>query len=238
MLGKGSAKRTTTDREKPVPDVVLSKGEATRAQILQAALDLFEKNGYEKTTMRAIAKAAGVSLGNAYYYFRSKEELIQGFYERMHQEHARACDPILERHKTFKQRLQRVMLARQETASAYHQFAGVLFKTAADPDSPLNPFSKESEATREHSIAIFRRVVEGAKEKFPKDLLEDLPEFLWLLQMSMVLYWVHDRSEGCEKSELLVQRSTEMVCKILALIKFPPLRPLRSLAIRTYREFR
>ena len=38
---------------------------------------LFRENGYEATTMRAIAKEAGVATGNAYYYFGSKEELIQ-----------------------------------------------------------------------------------------------------------------------------------------------------------------
>jgi hypothetical protein len=48
------------------------KGEETRAQILETALQLFRERGYEETTMRAIAEAAGVSLGNAYYYFKSK----------------------------------------------------------------------------------------------------------------------------------------------------------------------
>jgi AcrR family transcriptional regulator len=37
--------------------------------------------------MRAIAERAGVSTGNAYYYFGSKEELIQEFYLRNHARH-------------------------------------------------------------------------------------------------------------------------------------------------------
>ena len=59
-----------------------SKGEQTRAVIVEAALRLFRENGYEATTMRAIAKEAGVATGNAYYYFGSKEELIQVYYAR------------------------------------------------------------------------------------------------------------------------------------------------------------
>ena len=39
------------------------------------ALRLFRERGYEATTMRAIAKEAGVSVGNAYYYFGSKRDL-------------------------------------------------------------------------------------------------------------------------------------------------------------------
>ena len=64
-----------------------AKGEQTRALILNTALDLLQEHGYEKTTMRAIAKKAGVSLGNAYHYFDTKEHLIQAFYHRLHQEH-------------------------------------------------------------------------------------------------------------------------------------------------------
>src|SRR5438132_12947660 len=72
------------------------KGEQTRALILETALDLFRERGYEETTMRAIAEQAGVALGNAYYYFRSKEHLIQAFYARSHQEHLAAAQPIRE----------------------------------------------------------------------------------------------------------------------------------------------
>ena len=52
------------------------KGEQTRAKILESALALFMERGYEETTMRAVAEEAKVSLGNAYYYFESKEELV------------------------------------------------------------------------------------------------------------------------------------------------------------------
>jgi AcrR family transcriptional regulator len=53
-----------------------TKGEQTRAAIAEAALRMFREQGYEATTMRAIAKEAGVATGNAYYYFDSKEELL------------------------------------------------------------------------------------------------------------------------------------------------------------------
>ena len=58
-----------------------TRRDRTRSAIIDAALDLFRDVGYESTTMRAIATRAGVSVGNAYYYFASKEHLIQGFYD-------------------------------------------------------------------------------------------------------------------------------------------------------------
>src|SRR5687768_7279108 len=120
------------------------RGERTRELILGTALELFRERGYEETTMRAIAQRAGVSLGNAYYYFRSKEHLIQAFYAQSHREHLDASRPILEREKELAARLKGVLYAKLSTSEAYHRFSGILFKTAADPNSPLSPFSPES----------------------------------------------------------------------------------------------
>jgi len=55
----------------------------TRDAIVEAALELFRERGFEGTTMRAVAERAGVSVGNAYYYFSSKDELVQGFYDQL-----------------------------------------------------------------------------------------------------------------------------------------------------------
>src|SRR5436190_22041354 len=119
------------------------KGEQTKALILNAALEIFHEHGYEETTMRAIAQRAGVSLGNAYYYFGSKEHLIQAFYYRTHEQHltALAARP---QETNLKARLLSVLRLKIETLAPYHEFAGVLFKTAANPQSPLNPFSNDS----------------------------------------------------------------------------------------------
>lgn len=109
------------------------KGERTRTVILETALNLFRERGYDGTTMRAIAEEAGVALGNAYYYFRSKEQLIQAFYSRAHQEHLTASIPVLQMERDFKKRLHGVMRAKIETMEPYHRFSGILFKTASGP---------------------------------------------------------------------------------------------------------
>ncbi len=44
--------------------------------ILAAATELMARVGYEQTTMRAVAKAAGVSLAGLYHYFDSKEKML------------------------------------------------------------------------------------------------------------------------------------------------------------------
>ncbi len=111
------------------------KGDQTKALILETALEMFQKRGYEQTTMRAIAEKANLSLGNAYYYFPSKEHLIQAFYHRTHELHLAASVPALEKERTLKARLLTVMRLKIETIEPYHEFAAALFKTAAHPQT-------------------------------------------------------------------------------------------------------
>jgi AcrR family transcriptional regulator len=52
-----------------------SRAEISRRRVLAAASDLFATKGFEATSMRDIAGAAGMMSGSLYYHFASKEEL-------------------------------------------------------------------------------------------------------------------------------------------------------------------
>ncbi len=47
-------------------------------EILDAAERLFFEKGYDRTTVKDIAKVMGVAQGTMYYYFKSKEEVLKG----------------------------------------------------------------------------------------------------------------------------------------------------------------
>ncbi|MBN3929910.1 TetR family transcriptional regulator [Streptomyces verrucosisporus] len=202
------------------------RSEQTRALILETALRLFRERGYDRTTMRAIAQEAGVSVGNAYYYFGSKEHLIQGFYDRITEQHQAAAEAVLDGERDLAARIRGVLLTWLDIAEPYHEFAAQFFKNAADPDSPLSPFSAESEGPREASIEVHRRALAGADTAYDPELAEQLPRLLWLQQMGMVLFWVYDRSEGSANSRRLAERVAPIVARAISLTRFRLLRPL------------
>lgn len=214
------------------------KSTATRARILEAALELFRERGYEAATMRAIAEKAGVSLGNAYYYFGSKEHLIQAFYSRTHAEHLASVGDRLEKMRDVKSRLLWVMRTKLQTIEPYHQFAGLLFRTAADPQSPLNPFSDESQPLRQEATALFARVVDRARGPIADDLRPELPNLLWLYHMAIVLFWIHDRSEGRWRTWQLMERSVELIAKLIAVVSMPLLGPARRATLSLVKGLR
>lgn len=59
-----------------MPGITVSKRERTLAALLEAGLELFERQGYEQTTVAEIARAAGVTEMTFFRYFPAKEHLL------------------------------------------------------------------------------------------------------------------------------------------------------------------
>ncbi|MFJ8818725.1 TetR/AcrR family transcriptional regulator [Amycolatopsis thermoflava] len=59
-----------------MPRITEARRAARRAEIVAAARRCFSRDGFHQTSMPAIAKEAGVSVGAPYRYFASKEEII------------------------------------------------------------------------------------------------------------------------------------------------------------------
>lgn len=54
-----------------------AKSEASTQKVLKAALSLFSRQGYRATSMRQLARRSGLSVGNLYHHFGSKETIFQ-----------------------------------------------------------------------------------------------------------------------------------------------------------------
>ena len=204
------------------------RAEQTRAAITEAALALFRERGYEAATMRAIAERADVSTGNAYYYFGSKEELIQEFYARNHAEHLAASRDVLAAQTDLAARLSGTVRALVDVLAPYHSFAATFYKHAAEPASPLSPFSPQSSPARRASIDLYREVVEGSAARMGAGVRERLPELLWLYSLGITLYWVHDTSQGCNQTHQLIDATVPVIAQLVALSRLPAMR--RTLA--------
>ena len=146
--------------------------------------------------------------------------------------------PALEKTDTLKARLLKVMRLKIDVMKPYHQFAGVLFKTAAHPESPLNPFSDESDPVREQTIELFAKVVADTKARIPKDLKAELPYLLWVYHLGIVLFWIHDPSPSHRRTHRLVDHTVELLDKLIHLASNPFMRPLRKQALRLVAEIR
>src|SRR5215467_4790769 len=56
----------------------------TRERILDVALELFNEQGYEKTSLREIAVRLGTTKAALYYHFERKEDILLALHLRLH----------------------------------------------------------------------------------------------------------------------------------------------------------
>ena len=88
------------------PPVGRRPGEADRRQrILEAAERAFVRNGFHATTMQHVADEAGMSAGNLYRYFPSKEAIVEGLCELDQAERAQAFAELIADHRHIMQAL-------------------------------------------------------------------------------------------------------------------------------------
>jgi AcrR family transcriptional regulator len=201
-----------------------TKSAATRALVLETALAMFRSRGYAKTTMRAIAAEAGVSLGSAYYYFESKDQLVLELYrESVAEQHARASQ-ALDGVTGLPDRLKAALYAGLDALGPYHHFGGAFIASALPPQATVNPFGEASAHAREDAVAIFEEVIDGTK--VPPFLRAQLPELLWLAYMGIVLFWVYDRSENQRRTRALVDGAAPLIARLVSLSRLPVVKPL------------
>jgi len=200
------------------------KGEATRGQILAAALKLFRERGFDAATMRDIADAAGMSLGASYYYFPSKESIVSAYYDYVQQEHKLRVDRDIFAAKNLRQRLGIAFHSKLDIIEHDRRLLVALFRYGGDPGHPLSWFGPATQRQRELSMAVFARAL--GDEKLPKDVRHIAPLALWALHMGFTLYFVNDGSEGQLRTRKLVDGTLDLVTRAFELATARVLQPL------------
>jgi len=207
-----------------------AKSAETRARILDAAMELFRRQGFEETTIREIAAEAGVATGGAYYYFDSKDAIVLAFYDQSQQELEPVIEQALAGGKHLKERLAALLEAKLKYFEPNRRLLGAL-AAHADPQHPLSPFSAATREIRERDVASFARALAASGIRVARDLEPHLPRILWMYQMGLILFWIYDRSPAQQRTRTLVRKSAAIVERLVKLAAFPLMRPVRRMVV-------
>ena len=102
-------------------DSIAAPTQDKRQRLVAGARQVIHQQGVEKTTIAEIAQAADVPVGNVYYYFKTKDELVAAAIES-HAHDVRALLESLERGRSPQARLKalvRELTAQRELAARY-----------------------------------------------------------------------------------------------------------------------
>lgn len=216
---------------------MFKKSDLTKIKLYETAMELFEHEGFEKTTMRKIAKKAKLAPGAIYYYFESKESLIQEYYQQLHVEHEKVLKSFFETEKSFEKRLHRTVKSKIEIALPHQDIARALYRVAAHPKNELSPFSSASKNLRLKSIQVFEDVITGSQDSFHKEISPLLPKFLWLYQMGIILFWIYDDSPKSKKTFDFIDKTVPLIVWLNEMIQSALAAPFRKKFIQVLKSF-
>jgi AcrR family transcriptional regulator len=206
------------------------KGSATRAHILETALKLFRKRGFERTTMRDIAQAADLSLGAAYHYFPSKEALVLAYYEWMQEEHERLLSAAGVPGADLRDRVGTLLRTKLDLLHRDRKLLATLFGNLGDPAHPLSVFGERTEALRARSVKQFTEVFEARDA--PQTLRPLLGQALWLSHLGLFLFFIHDRSPKQARTQKVLEALVDLTASGVPLLSHPLAAPVRGWLLR------
>jgi AcrR family transcriptional regulator len=136
------------------PQVVPGK----RERLIHGARETFHRQGVENSTLADIAGAANVPVGNVFYYFKTKDELIEAAVAAQAEEISEALSG-LERHRTPKARLKALIRMLGDQGDLTARYGCPLGSLCSELD-------KRDDDTGRACISLMRLPIEWAERQF------------------------------------------------------------------------
>ncbi len=187
-----------------------------RLKIIKTAVDLFSEYGFEATTMKQIAREAGIGDATIYKYFPNKDKLIYGYYGLMAAETAQqflAEDDLVD--YSLQEKLQLLIdlylnnfLPNREfvcdSINMIMQSPSILFKDVAPVREEFVELIRNLLTEAEQAGEIAQSPFTDATAKLANDYL-----------LAVLLYWVNDDSDEFSNTTQMVDMSLALGVEIL-----------------------
>ena len=132
------------------------------AEILDATEELFYARGYHETAISDIVKSIGVAQGTFYYYFKSKEEILEALISRQMSRFLSETEKIVLAEEINP--LQKLELFVQTTFHTIRYKDGLLFEFLFD-DQHLHLVDKLSRQGKELLMPLLLKIIEEGEQK-------------------------------------------------------------------------
>ena len=210
-------------RRRGRPSGRTARGEEMRQRLYETAVRSIAEKGWQETTLRDVAAAAGVSVGLLYRYFPSKRAIVLALYDELSTEYARRAEEMgagrwRDRFLYALTTSLEVLRPHRETLAA---LTGVL---VGDPNEGL--FAPSTAFSRLRVQAAFVTAVEGASDAPRGALGPALGRLLYLLHLAVLLWWLLDRSPAQRATAallVLLGRALRLAAPILRIPGVPGL---------------
>jgi AcrR family transcriptional regulator len=198
-----------------------SQGAAARDRLYAIAIQSIGARGYEATTLRDIAKEAGVSVGLLYRYFPSKQAVVIALYDELSSEYGRqaAQMPPGRWRDRFVFALSTSLDVLKPHQVALRALTPIL---VGDPEEGI--FSAHTAFSRLRVQQVFEQAVVGASDAPTQPLAAALGRLLYLVHLAVLLWWLLDKSSHQRATAALVSLTRQLLPSAALTLRVPPVR--------------
>ncbi len=208
-------------RKRGRPPGQTAQGTAARARLYATAMQLIAARGYEATTLRDVAKEAGVSVGLLYRYFPSKQAVVIALYDELSSAYARQAAemPAGRWRDRFIFAVETSLEVLAPHRVALRALTPVL---VGDPDEGI--FSAATAFSRLRVQQVFEQAVAGASDAPKPPLAGALGRLLYLVHLAVLLWWLLDKSAQQRATAALVSSTRQLLPSAALSLRLPPVR--------------
>ena len=213
--------KTVKPRKRGRPPGPSAQGAAARDHLYATAIRLIANRGYEATTLRDIAKEAGVSVGLLYRYFPSKQAVMVSLYDQLSAQfatEAQALAPGRWRDR-FIAALRTSLRVLQPHRTALRALIPVM---VGDVDDGV--FASSNTVPRLRVQQVFEDAVSGATDAPKLPLAGALGRLLYLVQLAVLLWWLLDKTPRQRATDVLVALVEQLLPSAALTLRLPPIR--------------
>lgn len=160
----------------------------TRDQLIQRALELFERNGYPRTSVEDIVDAAGLTKGAFYHHFQSKEEVLEIIHNDYVDAQVEMCERIIAKYTDPREQFAQIARSTITGLGEYRAHVSVYLQDRRflTGDRKDNVTAKRNQVDR-----IFTGIIErgAASGVFRKDVEPKLVAFGLIGMYAWVINW-------------------------------------------------
>jgi AcrR family transcriptional regulator len=208
-------------RKRGRPPGQSAQGAAAQGRLYDTAIRMVSERGYEATTLREIAKEAGVSVGLLYRYFPSKQAVIIALYDELSQDFARQAASM----KPGKWR-DRFLFALETSLRVLQQhrltLRALIPVLVGDPDDGV--FADGTSFSRLRVQRVFEDAVVGSTDAPKPQLAAALGRLLYLVHLAVLLWWLLDKTPKQRSTDVLVGLTEQLLPSAALTLRLPPIR--------------
>ena len=198
-----------------------AQGAAARQRLYEVAISLMARKGFESTTLRDVAKEAGVSVGLLYRYFPSKRAIIVALYDELSADYARkAADMPRGRWRDrFIFALRTSIEVLEPHRVALRAFTPVL---VGDPEEGV--FAESAAFSRRRVQGAFEEAVVGSTDAPAAPVAAAVGRLLYLAHLAVLLWWLLDKSPKQRATAALIVLTEQILPSIALTLRLPPVK--------------